>query len=223
MKCPDWNRKLPSLLDEERSGPGRRELEAHLGQCEDCRGRWSLLTQLRSEAGKLGGLEPGDGVWQGIQQGLTDPAQAHRTDSNLQPTPRLMLRWATALAAATLAAVWTWQFCRPTARDNIKQPAVATTPEIRQAVAAKVPATSSKPISKARPAAKPGRAPSRRARTENDRQYVIDDVATSDAAAAIEGQTQYIMPALSRQDLERNSANQQFIMPAVYIAGREPF
>ncbi|MRR09002.1 zf-HC2 domain-containing protein, partial [bacterium] len=76
MKCRDWDKRLPSLLDEPAGSPERLGLEAHLRQCDACRGSWELLGRLRAEAPRLGGLEPGERVWQGIEAAWAHPVPA---------------------------------------------------------------------------------------------------------------------------------------------------
>ena len=224
MNCRDWNKSLPSLLDADPESPDRRRLEAHLSRCPECRGSWALLARLRSEARELDGLEPGEAVWQGIQDRLSGRPEARSSPTGLGWLFHGALRWApaAALGALSLAAVWLWSINRPA---PLREPPHSSATIVPSFPATQVSMeTAANPPRAARRAssARPRRSPAEGLASHRTRNYVIDVPASSGEILPGEDRTQYLMPALLPQQ-SGSSAGQQYVMPAVYIADREPF
>ncbi len=220
MKCRNWIERLPSLLDEDPRSPGRRQLEAHIETCQGCRSQWRLMNRIKAEAGRLDGLEPGDGVWQGIQGELAgQAAEAPKKPIPLGPVVRLALGWGTSLAVVLAVAVWIWP--RPSVRKA--QQSVSMGQAETAAVVSKIRKTElqrpipARTIQKRRPSSRPESPPPRQPR------YPTDDITQAEDLSDPETRIQYIMPVLVPADPENSGSRQQYIMPAVYSTAREPF
>jgi hypothetical protein len=102
MNCDAYRDRIDDLVDGTLEGAARRELDAHLAVCAECRALAEDLLAIRRAAGHLPPLTPPERIWQQIAPQVSSPiAVAAR------PTPNWRERLAVplAIAAVLLAAV----------------------------------------------------------------------------------------------------------------------
>ena len=102
MNCDEYRDRIDDLVDGTLEGAARRELDAHLAACAECRALAEDLLAIRRAAGHLPPLTPPERIWQQIAPQVSAPiAVAAR------PTPNWRERLAVplAIAAVLLAAV----------------------------------------------------------------------------------------------------------------------
>jgi putative zinc finger protein len=102
MSCEAYRDRIDELVDGTLDGAGRRELDAHLATCAECRALADDLLAIRRAAGHLPPLMPPDRIWQQIAPRVSAPIRAVS-----RPTPNWRERLAVplAVAAVLLAAV----------------------------------------------------------------------------------------------------------------------
>jgi len=178
------------------------------------------MNSIKSAAGGLDGLEPGEGVWEGIKEGLEDrEAKAPSAEVKRGPMVRLILGWSAALATVLVVSVWLWP-----------RPAEKGVPNALTIVPA-APATEASAV---RPAVAPEHAPvpagrkrvpaaRRESRPPRETRYLVDDLASAKDLAEPEARIRYMLPVMAASDLADGGSGQHYIMPAVHAAVREPF
>ena len=70
MNCFTCERNLSAYLDDELPMDERLEVEAHLDECEACRGEFELHQKAWEAAGAAAAGAAPDGLWQGIEREL---------------------------------------------------------------------------------------------------------------------------------------------------------
>ncbi len=102
MNCDAYRDRIDELVDATLDGAARRELDAHLATCAECRALAEDLLAIRRAAGHLPPLTPPDRVWQQIAPHVVAPIAAAP-----KPAPNWRERMAVplAIAAVLLAAV----------------------------------------------------------------------------------------------------------------------
>ena len=102
MNCDAYRDRIDELVDATLDGAARRELDAHLATCAECRAMAEDLLAIRRAAGHLPPLTPPDRIWQQIAPRVVAPIAAAP-----RPAPNWRERLAVplAIAAVLLAAV----------------------------------------------------------------------------------------------------------------------
>jgi hypothetical protein len=102
MNCDAYRDRIDELVDGTLDGAARRELDAHLATCAECRALAEDLLAIRRAAGHLPPLTPPDRIWQQVAPRVAAPIAAAP-----RPTPNWRERLAVplAIAAVLLAAV----------------------------------------------------------------------------------------------------------------------
>jgi hypothetical protein len=102
MNCDAYRDRIDELVDATLDGAARRELDAHLATCAECRALAEDLLAIRRAAGHLPPLTPPDRIWQQIAPRAAAPIVAAP-----RPAPNWRERMAVplAIAAVLLAAV----------------------------------------------------------------------------------------------------------------------
>jgi hypothetical protein len=102
MNCDAYRDRIDELVDATLDGAARRELDAHLATCAECRALAEDLLAIRRAAGHLPPLTPPDRIWQQIAPRVAAPIVAAP-----RPAPNWRERMAVplAIAAVLLAAV----------------------------------------------------------------------------------------------------------------------
>jgi hypothetical protein len=112
MPCQDYLPLVEKLADGEATPAERREAEAHLGACQDCREHFRFLEALPTAARKMSPGEPPEIYWEALPGKIM--ARVGQLEEREKHSPRRShfglfsasgLRWAGALAAAVVAAV----------------------------------------------------------------------------------------------------------------------
>jgi hypothetical protein len=101
---------LGDLVEGSLSASERREVEAHVKSCEDCRGTLAELTEIRAAASALGRLEPPPGVWERVRDSIrSQSGETPGGSVQLSKGARLPFIWSHrwALAATLLFVVGT--------------------------------------------------------------------------------------------------------------------
>ncbi|MFC1526702.1 anti-sigma factor family protein [Candidatus Latescibacterota bacterium] len=80
MNCFTCERNLSAYLDDELPMDERLEVEAHLDECEACRGEFELHQKAWEAAGTTATGAAPDGLWQGIEREL----QADESSTSLE-------------------------------------------------------------------------------------------------------------------------------------------
>lgn len=102
MNCDAYRDRIDELVDGTLEGAARRELDAHLAGCAECRALADDLLAIRRAAGHLPPLVPPDRIWQQIAPRVAAPvAAAPRPSPNWRERVAVPL----AIAAVLLAAV----------------------------------------------------------------------------------------------------------------------
>jgi Putative zinc-finger len=102
MNCDAYRDRIDELVDGTLDGTARRELDAHLLTCAECRALAEDLLAIRRAASHLPPLTPPDRIWQQIAPRVAAPvAAAPRTTPNWRERLAVPL----AIAAVLLAAV----------------------------------------------------------------------------------------------------------------------
>lgn len=70
MNCFTCERNLSAYLDDELAMDERLEVEAHLDECEACRGEFELHQKAWEAAGAATAGAAPDGLWQGVEREL---------------------------------------------------------------------------------------------------------------------------------------------------------
>jgi len=104
MNCDAYRDRIDELVDATLDGAARRELDAHLATCAECRALAEDLLAIRRAAGHLPPLTPPDRIWQQIAPRVVAPIAAAPRPA---PAPNWRERLAVplAIAAVLLAAV----------------------------------------------------------------------------------------------------------------------
>jgi len=143
-----WTDKLSDYLDDELSASDRRQIEAHLAQCDECR---AILGQLRgvvARAATLPSSAPASDLWPGVEARLTSSSKAlpfrARAVRRISFTLPQLVAAGLALMVLSGGAVWLSQFggrttsLPPAAAAPISEPAVSpiglTNPRYDEAV-----------------------------------------------------------------------------------------
>jgi len=102
MNCDAYRDRIDELVDATLDGAARRELDAHLATCAECRSLAEDLLAIRRAANHLPPLTPPDRIWQQMAPRVAAPIAAAPS-----PTPNWRERLAVplAIAAVLLAAV----------------------------------------------------------------------------------------------------------------------
>jgi Putative zinc-finger len=102
MNCDTYRDRIDELVDATLDGAARRELDAHLLTCAECRALAEDLLAIRRAASQLPPLTPPDRIWQQMAPRVAAPIAAAP-----RPTPNWRERLAVplAIAAVLLAAV----------------------------------------------------------------------------------------------------------------------
>ena len=102
MNCDTYRDRIDELVDATLDGAARRELDAHLLTCAECRALAEDLLAIRRAASQLPPLTPPDRIWQQMAPRVAAPITAAP-----RPTPNWRERLAVplAIAAVLLAAV----------------------------------------------------------------------------------------------------------------------
>src|SRR6185436_12272043 len=102
MNCDAYRDRIDELVDGTLDGAARRELDAHLATCVECRALAEDLLAIRRATSHLPPLTPPDRIWQQIAPRVAAPIAAAP-----RPTPNWRERLAVplAIAAVLLAAV----------------------------------------------------------------------------------------------------------------------
>ena len=102
MNCDAFRDRIDELVDATLDGAARRELDAHLATCVECRALAEDLLAIRRAASQLPPLTPPDRIWQQMAPRVAAPIAAAP-----RPTPNWRERLAVplAIAAVLLAAV----------------------------------------------------------------------------------------------------------------------
>ena len=102
MNCDAYRDRIDELVDGTLDGAARRELDAHLATCAECRAVAEDLLAIRRAASHLPPLTPPDRIWQQVAPRVAAPIAAAP-----RPTPNWRERLAVplAIAAVLLAAV----------------------------------------------------------------------------------------------------------------------
>ena len=112
MKCEDFLPLVEKLADGEVTTAEKREAEAHLKTCEDCREHFQFLEALPNAARQASPSEPPEIYWEALPRKIM--ARIARMEEHGKPATEGWffglfspsgLRWAGALAAALVAAV----------------------------------------------------------------------------------------------------------------------
>ena len=102
MNCDAYRDRIDELVDATLDGAARRELDAHLATCAECRSLAEDLLAIRRAANHLPPLTPPDRIWQQMAPRVAAPiAAAPRTTPNWRERLAVPL----AIAAVLLAAV----------------------------------------------------------------------------------------------------------------------
>lgn len=123
-----WSDRLSEYLDGELGAGERRELEAHLAECEECAATLEQLRQVVERAKALGDKPPETDLWSGITERISaTPAEDKLADLEAHRRGRLRQRRLTfslpQLAAASIAlmvlsAGTAWMVSRSAAFDE---------------------------------------------------------------------------------------------------------
>lgn len=221
MKCRSWTQRLPSLLDEPEGSPERSRLEAHLRECGGCRGRWELLSRVKDAAKDLDGKEPEKDLWPGIQKELAGQGDGAPREAILRgPIIRLALGWSAVLATMLIVTIWLWP-----QRQAEREPHAGKTRPRGTTLSAPEPTAAALVNAAPAPRARSRPRPAVRRRTPpaTEKQYLVDDLAAVGDSQARDGRVQYMLPVLAPDDIGGSVSGQQYVMPAVHAAVREPF
>ncbi|MGH9463229.1 MAG: zf-HC2 domain-containing protein [Vicinamibacteria bacterium] len=145
MPCKDYLPLVEKLADGEATPAERREAEAHLGACEDCREHFHFLEALPAAARKMSPGEPPEIYWDALPRkimtriGRLEGRERHslrrRHFGLFSPSG---LRWAGAVAAAVVAAVMGLRVLdvpftgQGTSQDALQRPSAAPVGEIAE-------------------------------------------------------------------------------------------